>query len=232
MLAMAFLFGALASQPAHAETPEALLAQMREACGGPAWDRVGGWHETGRLDLPGRPGIPYEAWHSMQQPPTAAYENRIGGQIIRRSGYDGTVAWQAGPDGQVIVNRDPVALRRSRRDAYLSNFGWFLPDRFPATFEMLGRREHEGRGYTVIRVTPEGGDSAELWVDPGTHRIGRLVAGNEHAELSDYRDFAGICTPTTGRQGDGDPAHTIILHVENVETGPVDAARFAPPSQP
>jgi hypothetical protein len=104
-----------------------------------------------------------------------------------------------------------------------------LPDRFPAVFRLLGPRDHQGRRYDVVAVTPEGGDDAELWVDRETHRVARMVAGPEQAELSDYRVFSGVCTPTLGRQGDGDPAHTIVLHVERVETGPVDPARFAPP---
>jgi hypothetical protein len=228
----AFLAAAALAQPGAAPDPEvaALLAGMRAACGGDAWDRVEGWHETGRVDLPGGISLPYEAWHSMHNPPTALYVNRVDGRIVRQSGYDGAARWQAGPNGQVRSETDPEALRRARRDAWLSNFGWLLPSRLPARFELLGSRDHDGHSYDVLRATPEGGDSAELWIDRDTSRVARLVAGAEQAELSDYRDFAGVCTATLGRQGDGDPAHAIVLHVESVETGPVDPARFAPPA--
>lgn len=218
----------LAAQP-PAPSPEALLAEMRAACGGDAWDRVEGWHETGRVDLPGRPGVPYETFHSMRAP-TMATRNRIDGRIVRQSGYDGSVGWQAGPDGAARVERDPAALRRLRRDAYLSSFGWFLPGRMPARFALTGIEARDGRTFHVLRIAPEGADSFDLWVDRVTHRMARIVAGNEYAELSDYRSFAGVCTPTTGRQGDGDPAHEILLHVETVETGPVDVSLFAPPA--
>jgi hypothetical protein len=113
--------------PAAAEPPDAptaaLLAEMREACGGGAWDRVEGWHETGRVELPGGMSLPYEAWHSMRHPPTATYVNRIEGRIVRQSGYDGAVRWPAGADGRGMRETDPAALRRARRDAWLSNFG-------------------------------------------------------------------------------------------------------------
>lgn len=225
----------LVAAPAAARPPDAatavLLAEMRAACGGAAWDRIEGWHETGRVELPGGMSLPYEAWHSMRHPPTATYVNRVEGRIVRQSGYDGAVRWQAGADGRVRRETDPAALGRARRDAYLSNFGWLLPARFPAAFRLLGPREHAGRSYDVVEVTPEGGDSAELWVDRDSRRVARMVAGPEQAELSDYRVFSGVCTPTTGRQGDGDPAHAIVLHVESVETGPVDPARFAPPAE-
>lgn len=228
-LALILIIGSSAvAAPPDAPTA-ALLAQMREACGGAAWDRVEGWHETGRVDLPGGASLPYEAWHAMRHPPTALYVNRIEGRIVRQSGYDGSTRWQSGADGRVMREADPAALRRARRDAWLSNFGWLLPDRFPAAFRLVGPRAHQGRSYDVVEATPEGGDSAELWVDRETRRVARMVAGPEQAELSDYRDFSGICTPTLGRQGDGDPAHMIVLHVESVETGPVDPARFAPP---
>ena len=45
--------------------------------------------------------------------------------------------------------------------------------------------------------------------------------------------FDGVCSATTGRQGDGDPAHEIVLHVQTVETeDAVPAATFEPPTNP
>ena len=43
-----------------------VIAAMKAACGGEAWDRVESWHETGIVDLPGRPGLPHEVWHNMR----------------------------------------------------------------------------------------------------------------------------------------------------------------------
>lgn len=237
LLAVLFAAPAFAqpgSQPApmlQDERALVLLGQMREACGGAAWDRVEGWHETGRVDLPGRSGVPYEAWHDMHRP-TAAYVNRVGGRVVRASGFDGEQAWQAGPDGRVQFTTDETALWRIRRDAFLSSFAWFFRDRYFFMVLSGGVREHGGRRYDVLRFAPERSGAFELWVDPETHLVGRIVAGNEVAELSDYRFFSGVCTATTGRQSDGDPAHDLVLHVESVETGPVDPARFAPPPAP
>jgi len=231
LLALA-LAGAVAAQaPAPPPDPgaAALLARMRAACGGDAWDRVQGWSETGRVDLPGRPGVPYEAFHSMRAP-TMVTRNRIEGRIVRQSGYDGTVGWQAGPDGIARIERDPAALRRMRRDAYLSSAGWFLPARMPAAFALAGVETRDGRTFDVLRVTPEGADSFDLWVDRETRRIGRIVAGDEYAELGDYRTFSGICSATTGRQSDG--RQEIVLHVESVDTGPVADSVFSPPAGP
>jgi hypothetical protein len=220
-----------AQEPASSPDAAALLAEMRAACGGDAWARIQGWSESGRVDLPGRPGVPYETFHSLRVP-TMLTRNRIEGRIVRQSGYDGSVGWRAGPDGAVHVERDPAALRRLRRDAYLSSFGWFFPERMPASFALAGVETREGRSFDVLRITPEASDSFDLWVDRATHRVARIVAGNEYAELGDYREFSGVCTATTGRQGDDDPTHDIVLHVEAVTNGPVDASLFAPPIAP
>jgi hypothetical protein len=206
----------------------ALLAEMKAACGGAAWDRVQGWHETGRAELPGGQSIAYEAWHDIGTLRTV-YAQQAGPEAINLSGYDGTQLWRAAPGGQVERTSDPAVLRRKVRDFYVSSFAFFLPERFPATFALLGTRSHEGTDYDVLQVTPANADSVELWVNRATHRIGRIVAPGETAELSDYRDFDGLCTATTGRQGDGDPAHAIVLHVEHVTLGPIPAARFAAP---
>lgn len=219
----------LQSAPASAPSPErALLAQMKAACGGDAWDRAEGWHERGRAGLPGGQTMTYEAWHDLRTLRTT-YAQSVGGQVVGLSGYDGAVLWRRGPAGPVERNSDPAVLRRKVRDFYVSSFAFFLPDRFPAAFALLGTRSHAGVEYDVLQVTPADADSVELWVNRRTHRIGRIVAPGETAELTDYREFGGLCTATTGRQGDGDPAHTIVLHVDEVELGPISATRFAVP---
>jgi hypothetical protein len=220
----------LSAQAAAAPSPErALLAEMRAACGGDAWDRLQGWHESGRAELPGGQTVTYEAWHDIGTLRTL-YAQSVDGRIVALSGYDGELLWRGGPDGQVERNSDPAMLRRKLRDFYVSGFAFFFPDRFPAAFALLGTRNHEGTDYDVLQVTPANADSVELWVTKATHRVGRIVAPGETAELSDYREFNGLCTATTGRQSDGDPAHTMILHVETVETGPLSMGMFFAPS--
>ena len=229
-LGLAALLAAQAPPIPPAE--RALLAEMKAACGGEAWDRLRGWHETGRAELPGGTVVQYDAWHDIMTLRTV-YAQRRGDVFATISGYDGTLIWNAGAGGQVTLDRDPAAIRRRVRDLYVSSFAFFFPDRFPATFTLLGTRSHDGTDYDVLRVTPANADSVELWVNRQTHRLGRIVAPGEAAELSDYRDVEGLCTATTGRQGDGDPAHTVVLHVETVTLGALPTALFeAPPSAP
>jgi len=228
-LPLALLLASCATAPAR-DPARVLLTQMRAACGGDAWDSVDGWHETGTADLPGMPGVAYETWHDIRTLKSATV-NKVNGQVMRRVGFDGVSYWRASGAGPAEVGRDPQRLRRQRRDAYISSFAFFFPDRFPAAFEHLGSRTYEGRIYDVLKATPEDSERVEIWVDPATHRVARFVAEGEYADLSDYETFdVGVCSATTGRQSDGNPAHDLVLHVETVETGPAPAGIFAPPT--
>lgn len=210
--------------------PTRILAKMKAACGGDAWDRVLGWHETGLADLPGRPGMPHEIWHDMRTLKTAMM-NRVGGRVVRHAGFNGSAYWQVKPDGRVEVGHDPAKLRRHRRDAYLSSAGWFFPARFPAQIVVAGRTLVDGAPHHLLRIAPADADPFDLWVDARTYRIRKIVAGAEYAELSDYKTFGGLCSATTGRQGDGNPAHDIVLHVRTIETSKaIPATTFEPPA--
>jgi len=208
-----------------------ILAEMKSACGGDAWDRVQGWHETGVVEVPGRPPMDHQVWHDMRSLKTAMV-TRLNDRIVRHSGFNGTTYWQVGPDGTVQTGQDEAKLRSQLRDTYLSSAGWFFPHRFPASIALAGTEISDGKPMVVLRITPEGADSFDLWVDRDTHRIRRIVAGKEFAELSDYRMFGGVCSATRGRQGDGQPGHDIVLHVRTVETdAPIPAAVFEPPTR-
>jgi hypothetical protein len=209
--------------------PAELLARMKDNCGGEAWNRVVGWHETGVADLPGRPGIPHEIWHDMRTLKTAMM-NRVGDRVMRHAGFNGSTYWQVKPDGDVEVGDDPAKLRRHRRDAYLSSAGWFFPERFPAEMVLAGRVEVDGTAHHVLRIAPADAEPFDLWVNSRTYRIHKIVAGAEYAELSDYRMFGGVCSATLGKQGDGNPAHELVLHVRTIDTSrAIPAATFEPP---
>ena len=217
--------GRIGSSP----TPARILAAMKSACGGNAWDGVKGWHETGIVKLPGRPDMPHEIWHDMRTLKTAMI-NRNEGRVMRHAGYNGSAYWHVKPDGSVDIGHEPAKLRKHRRDAYLSSSGWFFPQRFPASISQTGTWLIDGTPHHVLRIAPTEADPFDLWVDAGTYRIRKIIAGEEYAELSDYKMFGGICSATIGRQGDGNPAHEIVLEVRTIETSKaIPAASFEPP---
>lgn len=234
MVAYGLLATAAAAAPAGSTegSAQTLLAQMKVACGGSAWDRVQSWHETGRVELAGGRAIENEVWHDMHSLKSAMV-GRINGKIVRRAGFDGDTYWQVGPDGQVRTGTDPTGLRRQRRDAYLSSFGWFFPERFSADIRLGTASSVNSPKLAVLHITPRDAESFDLWIDRDTHLVRRIVAGSEYAELSEYKTFDGVCTATLGRQGNGDPKNEVTLHVVTVATTvPAPSTVFAPPPVP
>ena len=194
-----------------------LLADMKRACGGNAWDKVMGWHEKSIAEIAGMPPIQNEVWHSMRALKSSMVSS-VGGQIVRRTGYDGKVAWRSGPDGQIATVTDKNELRRQRRDAYLSSFGWFFPKRFPAKFMTVSQESYDGQSFLTIGIEPRDAEPLVLWIDPSTKYVRRIVAGSEYAELSDYKFFGGVCTATVGTQGDTASDRKMVLRVVDVQT--------------
>ncbi len=204
---------------------------MRAACGGAAWDRVESWHERSEADINGMPPIQNDVWHDMQSL-KSSITSVANGRAVRKTGYNGTSAWQVGPDGQIKIVSDKAVLRKQRRDAYLSSFGWFFPKRFPAKFKLLADGSRDGARYRVLRIDPVDADWFELWVDPSSHLVRRIVAGSDYADLSEYKTFDGVCTATIGRQGNGVSGQDILLRVIEVQTSQrAPAAVFDPPGR-
>lgn len=228
MLVLSFGF----ADPAMAGHPERkLLGELKAACGGSAWDRAQGWHETSEATIKGMPPIRNEVWHDLKSL-KSAMTSTVNDRVFRRTGFNGTIAWRGGPDGQVKLMSEESDLRRQRRDVYLSSFGWFFPKRFPAQFELLADANRDGQSYRVLRITPRNAEPLELWIDPKSMLVRRITAGAEYAELSDYKTFGRVCTATVGRQGDGKPENEIVLRVLDVQTSKsAPAAAFDPPKQ-
>ena len=226
-----FVTGCAATISGRPPGAQQVVAQMQAACGGSAWDRVAGWHETGVAELWNGRTIQNEVWHDMWSLKTRMV-GRMNGSVVRDFGFDGAQYWQVGPDGKSQIGSDAAVLRRHRRDAYLSSFGWFFPHRFPAEIEVAPAQTLNGRSFQVLRIRPRDADTFDLWIDPQTHLVHRIVAGAEFADLSAYRTFDGVCTATKGRQGDADPTHEIVLHVQTVDTAhAISPSVFEPPAR-
>jgi hypothetical protein len=229
-LAAIALFLAL-SGASLAEPPSAVavIAAAKAASGGAAWDRLAGVAERGTHG-----GMPYRTWLSF-----AGYRMRMEngeGASTRVQGFNGSVAWRAQGDGAALASRDPAALREAVTTAFVSNNGYFFPDRFPATSRWLRAETEASRHFDVLEITPQGGRPAEYWFDQASHLLTRVVdrTGTPpvSVEVSDFRRIGGVLAAfhLVVRTMDG----TIVDEgqVESVAYGPVDAALFDPPPAP
>ncbi|MBL0951005.1 MAG: hypothetical protein IBJ08_10015 [Pseudomonas sp.] len=207
----------LSSAATHATEEARLLAAMKGACGGSAWDSVRSWHERSTVEITDGSLIENDVWHDMSSL-KSAMTSASGGRTFRRTGYNAVYAWIIGTDGQIAVLEAEGDLRRQRRDVYLSSFGWFFPERFPARFELLPDIMRDDRLHKVLRITPADAEPFELWIDAEDLLVRRIIAEDEFADLSDYKTFDGVCTATLGHQGKQSTGVELVLRVRDVVT--------------
>jgi hypothetical protein len=231
-LVLVFLNQPAAAQSDPAVHAAALLAEAKAASGGAAWDALGGWHETGVAivgDVQGR----YDTWVDLRRMGMANHHVLAGASQTR--GFDGTTVWLVDSAGRLHASQAPADVATARQGAYVSAWGFFFPDRFPAQRVFIGTATVDGADFDIVRATPEGGLPMELWIDRRTHLVSRMVdRSGPHtsvAILSDFRTVGGVVTPFVVAESDGDPKHTLELHLGAIDFSPVDPARFAPPTQ-
>ena len=227
-LVLALAATAAAADPLDGPRGAKIIVDARAACGGPAWDRIAGWHERGRISLPGHPEGAYEEWSAITSL-AMAMRTEPGGSPISYIGTDGTTSWRVLPGGGVDIGPPSGPSRLHLRDAYLSNFAYFLPARFRAQVVADDPRTVGAAVYDVVSVRPAGAEDFDLWIDGASHRVARIVVGNQVAELRNYRTVSGVCAPTMLIQTDGNPAHAATIEVDSVDTAAVPKSAFAPP---
>jgi hypothetical protein len=122
-----------------------------------------------------------------------------------------------------------------RLGAYVNNQGYLFPERFPATFEFRGRQEADGKAYDVVKVTLEGAASIDMWLDPNTHLLARLVGSNGPstmvAQILEYQTIDGVKVARRGLQTmkAGPETHTETANIESFRFEPVPPERLGPP---
>lgn len=217
-----------ASALSGADKAAKLIAALKAASGGAALDRPDGFHESGTLVRDGKAGV-YEYWGDLRTLRSAGGHTVDGASGA--GGYDGKAAWSIDPKGRVFIDATPKAVKAARLGAYVSIGGYFYPDRFPARFVYRGRRRQGAAAYDVVAVTPEGGDTAELWLDRQSHRLARLVADSDgvhsEGEIVRYQVVDGTWIGFELSQSEG--PHHMTQQLEHYVYGPVDPARFSPP---
>jgi hypothetical protein len=225
----------VAESDADAPDPSALIEAAKQAMGGSAWDTTRVWHESGQLTSGGLAGH-YESWESLDSlHNTAAFKL---GPVSGSSGWDGKQAWTTDSSKEVRIETSGETVAQALQDAYRSGYGFFFPRRFPAMHDYVGTRKDNGKTYEAVKVTPAGAEPFEVWFDPSTHLIDRVVqltGGHPHSFLlSDFSRFNGLLVPkrTIDRVGGDAKYDTVGLVTAIVLSGPEMPGRYAPPPPP
>ncbi len=194
-----------------------IIAAAKTATGGNAWDAIHIYHDTGRLLLRSGEAGQYEFWTDLQSLKT---RNRSVGKFGPHfTIFDGQAAYQS--TNPNFEPRRELDVKTMRAGAYLGCFGFFFPNRFEAEFRFDGTRTDHGVSYDVVRVYPKGMDSIDVWVDRRSHRIFRLVHGQNHTDLSDYRQVGTVTVPFIA----GDDDYT--LQADSIVFEPAGSTSFS-----
>ena len=208
-------------------TADQILARALAAAGGAAWSRVRTLHLEGCVRAGGLSG-PYEQWIELE---SGRHAMRLTlGPAAMAGGYDGTLAWQRGANGEVLVQDAEAGRRAAATDAWINARGWWFRDRHAAVIEPSGRREADDAAFDVLRCVPAGGQWVELWFDASSHLLARLVQevlGKPSVRrFDDHREAGGLRLPFRISSGNGDPRFDRVTEIATAaidETPPADA---------
>jgi len=141
------------------------------------------------------------------------------GPAVVSQGYDGQ-SWVA-HDGIVSVVDLPGLRRDAVTSAYTARQGWLRDDDATAK-QYIGRRMEGSNAFDVLRVTPAGGERADLWFDARSHVLARTIIdadyGPDRTTYRDYRRVDGVLWPFTTVETDPTGEATTI-HFTNVRFG-------------
>ena len=229
---------ATAIAPATAVTgttdPQAILARVKEATGGAAWDRITSTHTTLVLETGGLKGT------------AEGYEDVLTGRFVGHfqlgpvsgaNGFDGATVWSQDSSKQVRIEEGGEAREAAANDAFRSALGYFFPGRWAAQLELVGEKSEGERRFLVVRATPKGGRPYEIWIDAKTslidHTVEKASIETRTVFYSDYRELQGVRIPFAQRSTNGEEKYDQLISVESIELNvALSADQFAPPAPP
>ncbi len=215
-----------------APDPQALLAQVKTASGGAAWDSVAELTVQGTAAGQGLSGT-FSTWTDTRTGYYRAVYTVQSGSV--QAGIDQSGPWRD-LNGMLQPDTSQAALRSARTTAYVNRNGWWSPQTDPAAFTYAGRKSIAGVDYDVVTVVPQGGSRIDVWISRATNLIGRYVIYGDMNEqqiatFSDYRHVNGILYPFAEVNGNGNPAYDQQSRATSVTVAPAIAvADFARPA--
>ena len=215
--------GACSSSAGSNEGGIQVIAAAKSAMGGSAWDDIQIWHETGRTISPSGEVTRYEHWSDFQSLKTRNQSIRV--SEAQYSIFDGHSAYISANAN--FKPRSELDANMMREGAYLACFGFFFPRRFSATFMLTGTRIDRGTRYDVVRVSPDGLEATDIWINHESHLIFRMDYGQGqfHTEFSNYRKVGAVTMPFVLKDS------SIEARTESITFEPTGSTSFTMPEE-
>ncbi|HEY3696855.1 hypothetical protein [Phenylobacterium sp.] len=214
------------AQAQNAPAAQRVFDRARAASGGPGWNRVLGWHETG---VDG--DVRYERWVDPIRYGLRTETRGPAGRLVR--GYNGAGEWRILANGQATGSIAQPVLAEVRAEAFFGAYAYFYPSRFDLRSVHLGVRQSGGRAFDVLRVQPAGGAPRELWFDRKTGLLSLMVEGagvqRLTVELSDYRRAGPVLVPYRAVAYGTGLSRPKERRVESLDFLPADRSIFSLP---
>ena len=231
-LAIVLLAAGTAARPQ--ESAKELLAKVKQASGGAAWDSMTSVHTKFALAVGGLKGTG-ESWEDMRK--GRVVQNFQLGLYTGAEGFDGRTIWSQDASKHANVEEGGDAKAEAANDAYRRTLAYWYTERWNGLIESSGTREEGGRGFEVIRITPQGGRPFELWLDARTYLPDRLIekkaAETRTTYFSDYRETGGVRVPFVSRSTNGEVRYDQVITVQSVAWNvPLTDEMFRMPGPP
>lgn len=186
--------GPMTTENGWPESVKDVLAQTKNAMGGAAWGNLRSLRTEGTIEIGGLSGT-ITILRDLQAGRWAA--NVHLGALRQAGGFDGNASWRTSGNGELTVHDRPS--QSDVTETYQKAYGWWYPRRWPADIDLIGTRQFDGKTFHVLRVTPRGGNSFQMWIDARTHFIARFIGKTDgEAEVQsfgDYRPIQGVEVP-------------------------------------
>jgi hypothetical protein len=204
----------LSAAPAVAQQPQAsaaaaVLARLKAATGGVAWDRVAMIGATGEKTSFGLKG------------PYSSSEDLATGRFARRSDYglhanaeglDEAGRWRMDNSGAVHPLDSDEARTVAVTEAWLAARGYLFPERGRADLVLLAPATEGAETFDRILATPSGGRGVTLWIRRSDRRLARATIELDTrvatVRYRDYRSVDGLALPFDIATDNGDQQET------------------------
>jgi len=216
-----------AQSQSEPQTAAGILAQVREATGGEAWDHVAELHAEGTMLLGGKSGT----FQYTQVLLTGANVDRAQVPALDLKESHATEPaedWEQDNFGYVELKpggKNPGEID----DLYISSNGWWRPNFGGASVSLLPQATPNGSTDDVLQFQVPGGNGFTLSINRHTHYIERIANSGSTTYLSDYRRVEdGLVLPF--RKQIGTTASTPVLITTKLTLLPqVEEADLQPP---